>query len=176
MPIGANCLDQRRNGCRVAGADEERAEVVFAVVVGADLVQVTPDLAVERRLPSIHNSDDQPIALAEAKMPAQLRIRIALCNGLADDDLPMPRLKPSAAHQVHVSHRNANREEAAQCDVHALGVIHAGQIDHLDHFERRHRLVGVSLAIPLMVRNCSYDSRETELPSSELPPLRRTRI
>ena len=78
--VVVDIVDQGLGGHRVGGLHHGGAEDFDALEVGADLVEVAPDLAVVRAAAAIHDADDVPLAAREVDLLAQLRVGEALAR------------------------------------------------------------------------------------------------
>src|SRR5262249_56876954 len=90
-------ISQRLNRRRVGGANQDRTDRVLPVEIGADLIQLAPDFAVEGRVSCVEDADHFPLAAPEAHSLPGLRVRITLGHRFTDDDFALPRLEPSPA-------------------------------------------------------------------------------
>ncbi len=126
-----------------ASVARTRAELstYIRLQVGGNLVEVAPDLAVLGAVAGIHYADDVPIAAAEVQLLADAGVGKPLGDRLAHHNFALAGLEPAAARDLDVvAHLDAGGLQAAHGDVHAVGIVHVGEIDDGDDFERCQRL------------------------------------
>ena len=132
-------------GCGRIGADEQRTAAAGTVEITGELIQVHPDFVVERRFGGLKDAHHIPEPAAKADLLADAGIGITLGNRFADDRLPPTGLKHDAVGDFQIAHGHADGQDSADRDIHALGVLDAGEIHDGENFGGDQRFAGGGL-------------------------------
>ena len=134
--IVVQVLDQGRDGRRVRRFHQCGAKNLAPVVIGAEEVQVGEDLAVRNSLAGLHDPYYVPVRPPKVQFAPHLGAGEPAGNGRAHHHLAPSRIEPPALEQLQfLPHRNTQRREAAQGDVHPVRVVRPGQVHDGDQFE-----------------------------------------